>query len=186
MEKHYVFKSLFEDNITQVSSIGGKAHLSTRKCMCHSAHIFRCSYSSRTNRRLLVDYGCSSSELCNPIQYCLACRNLSIPPDVKMSSQNKLRYSSGIIVFKNPFPQQTLDALPANAAWWLKASNRSTQRCVFHRATYKDVGMALNLNRLIVSAPSCTFTSLIVHLLVIVVPKKKIKHTHILIIIKAH
>jgi len=27
MEKHYVFKSLFEDNITQVSSIGGEAHL---------------------------------------------------------------------------------------------------------------------------------------------------------------
>ena len=27
MEKYYVFKSLFEDNITQVSSIGGKAHL---------------------------------------------------------------------------------------------------------------------------------------------------------------
>jgi hypothetical protein len=26
---------------------------------------------------------------------------------------------------------------------------------VFHRATYKDVGMALNLNRLIVSAPLC-------------------------------
>ena len=25
MEKHYVFKSLFEDNITHVSSIGGKA-----------------------------------------------------------------------------------------------------------------------------------------------------------------
>ena len=25
MEKHYVFKSLFVDNITQVSSIGGKA-----------------------------------------------------------------------------------------------------------------------------------------------------------------
>jgi hypothetical protein len=23
MEKHYIFKSLFEDNITQVSSIGG-------------------------------------------------------------------------------------------------------------------------------------------------------------------
>jgi len=29
MEKHYVFKSLFEDNIIQVSSIGGKAHLCT-------------------------------------------------------------------------------------------------------------------------------------------------------------
>ena len=29
MEKHYVFKSLFEDNITQVSSFGGKAHLCT-------------------------------------------------------------------------------------------------------------------------------------------------------------
>jgi len=25
MEKHYVFNPLFEDNITQVSSIGGKA-----------------------------------------------------------------------------------------------------------------------------------------------------------------
>jgi len=29
MEKHYVFKSPFEDNITQVSVIGGKAHLCT-------------------------------------------------------------------------------------------------------------------------------------------------------------
>jgi hypothetical protein len=29
MEKHYVFKSLFENNITQVSSIGGKTHLCT-------------------------------------------------------------------------------------------------------------------------------------------------------------
>ena len=48
-----------------------------------------------------------------------------------------------------------LDAFPTNAAWWPKTSNRSTQRCVFHRATYKDVGMALNLNRLIVSAPPC-------------------------------
>jgi hypothetical protein len=27
---------------------------------------------------------------------------------------------------------------------------------MFHRATYKDVGMALNLNRLIVFAPLCT------------------------------
>jgi len=99
------------------------------KCMCHSPHIFRCSYSSRETRRLLVDNGCSSPELCNPIQYCLACRNLSIPPDVKMS-KNTLHYSSGIIVFKKTFPQQTLDALPTNAAWWLKALNRSTQRCV--------------------------------------------------------
>jgi len=100
MEKHYVFKSLFEDNITQVNSIGGKAHLCTLKCMCHSAYIFRCSYSSRATRRLLVDNGCSSPELCNPIQYCLACRNLSIPTDVKMSSKNTVRYSSGIIVKK--------------------------------------------------------------------------------------
>jgi hypothetical protein len=32
MEKHYIFKSLFENNITQVSSIGGKAHL----CMLYA------------------------------------------------------------------------------------------------------------------------------------------------------
>jgi len=148
MEKHYVFKSLFEDNITQVSSIGGKAYLCTLKCMCHSAHIFHCSYSSRATRRLLVDNGWSSPELCNPIQYCLACRNFSTPPGVKMSSKNTLRYSSRIIVFKKTCPQQTLDALPTNAAWCLKASNRSTQRCVFNRATYKDVDMALHLNLL--------------------------------------
>jgi len=74
------------------------------KCMCHSVHIFRCSYSSRETRRLLVDNGCSNPELCNPIQYCLECRNLSIPPDVKMSSKNTLRYSSGIIVFKKTLP----------------------------------------------------------------------------------
>jgi len=114
MEKHYVFKSRL-DNITQVSSIGGKAHLSTLSDIVHSAHISRCSYSPRATRRLLVDNGCSSPELCNPIQYCLACRNLSIPPDVKMS-KNTLRYSSEIIDFKKQFPQQTLDALPTNAA----------------------------------------------------------------------
>ena len=70
------------------------------KCMCYSAHIFRCSYSSRATRRLLVDNGSSSPELCNPIQYCSVCRNISIPPDVKMLSKNTLCYSSGIIVFK--------------------------------------------------------------------------------------
>jgi len=128
----------------------------TLKCMCHSAHIFRCSYSSRATRRLLVDNGCNSPELCNPIQYCLACRNLSIPPDVKMSSKNTLRYSRGIVVFKN-FSTANADVLPTNAAWWLKALNRSTQRCVFHRASYKDVGVALSVNRLIVSAPPCTW-----------------------------
>jgi hypothetical protein len=48
-----------------------------------------------------------------------------------------------------------LDALPTNDAWWLKASNHSTQRCGFHWATYTDVGMALNSNRLMVSAPLC-------------------------------
>jgi len=96
MEKHYVFKSHFENNITQVSSIGRRTLRATLKCMCHSAHIFRCSYSSRATRRFLVDNGCSSPELCNPIQYCLAFRNLSTPPDVKMSSKNMLRYSSGI------------------------------------------------------------------------------------------
>ena len=48
-----------------------------------------------------------------------------------------------------------LDALLTNTAWWLKALDHSTQWCVFHRATYKDVSMALNVNRLIVSAPPC-------------------------------
>ena len=35
VEKHYVFKSLFEDNITHVSSIGGKAHLCTLSDIVH-------------------------------------------------------------------------------------------------------------------------------------------------------
>ena len=67
------------------------------KCMCHLAHIFRCSYGTRATRRLLVDNGYGSPELFNSIQYCLACRNLSIPP---MSSKNTTRYRSGITVFK--------------------------------------------------------------------------------------
>jgi hypothetical protein len=37
--------------------------------------------------------------------------------------------------------------------------NITQQRCVFHCATYKDVGMALKINRLIVSAPPCTNSS---------------------------
>jgi len=106
MEKHYIFKSLFDDNITQVSSIGGGhiwARCLTLSVTFHSAHIFQCLYSLRATRRLLIDNGCSSPELCNPIQYCLACRNLSIPPNVKMSLKNTPRYSSGIIVFKKRF-----------------------------------------------------------------------------------
>jgi len=57
-------------------------------------------YSSRATTWLLVDSGRSSLKLCNPIQYCLACRNLSIPPDVIMTSKTTLCYSSGVIVFK--------------------------------------------------------------------------------------
>jgi hypothetical protein len=33
-----------------------------------------------------------------------------------MSSENTPRYGNGIIAFKKMFPQQTLDALPTNAA----------------------------------------------------------------------
>jgi hypothetical protein len=42
MEKHYIFKSRFEDNITQVSSIGGKAHLCTLSDIVHDfpQHIY--------------------------------------------------------------------------------------------------------------------------------------------------
>jgi hypothetical protein len=37
MEKHYVFKSLFEDNLTQVCSIGGKAHLCMLSDIVHES-----------------------------------------------------------------------------------------------------------------------------------------------------
>ena len=99
MEKHYVFKSIFEDNLTQVSCDQQNAEDYAEMRVPLGAH-FRCWYSSRATRRLLVDNGCSSPELCNRIQYCLACRNLSIPPDVKMSPKNTLRYRSEIIGFK--------------------------------------------------------------------------------------
>jgi hypothetical protein len=101
MEEHYVFKSLFEDKITEVSSIGAE-----RWGLCWNACATRGTFSGvRTvrGRRLLVDSGCSSPELCDPIQYFLVCWNLSIPPDVKMSSKNTLHYSNGIIVFKKRF-----------------------------------------------------------------------------------
>jgi len=122
----------------------------TLKCMCHLAHIFQRSYSSRVTRRLLVDNGCSSPELCNPIQYCLACRYLSIPPKVKMFQKTRC-----VTVAESLFLKNVSTANARCSSTQLKASNRSTQRCVFHRATYKDVYMALNLNCLIVSAPPC-------------------------------
>jgi len=128
----------------------------TLKCMCHSAHIFRCSYSSRATRRLLIDNGCSSPESCNPIQYCLACRNLSIPPDVKMSSKNTLRYSSGIIVFKKLFHSER-SMLFRPTLHDDRRLQTALPSDVFHRATNKDGGMALNLNRLIVSASPCMY-----------------------------
>jgi hypothetical protein len=42
METHYVFKSLFEDNITQINSTGGKAHLCTLSELVHDfpQHIY--------------------------------------------------------------------------------------------------------------------------------------------------
>jgi hypothetical protein len=42
MAKHYIFNSLFEDSITQVSSIGGKAHLCTLSDIVHDfpQHIY--------------------------------------------------------------------------------------------------------------------------------------------------
>jgi hypothetical protein len=42
MEKRYVFKSLFEDNVTHVSSVGGKAHLCTLFDIVHGfpQHIY--------------------------------------------------------------------------------------------------------------------------------------------------
>jgi len=46
MEKHYVFKSLFEDNITQVSSIGGKAHLCTFVAFSRSLARVSCNIHS--------------------------------------------------------------------------------------------------------------------------------------------
>ena len=109
--------------------------------MCHSAHIFRCSYSSRATRRLLVNNGCSNPELCNQIQYCLACRNLSIPPDVKMSSKNALRYSSGIFFIANArcFSDQrcmtTEGFKPLYPA--MRVSPRHLQRCR-HGAKFKS------------------------------------------------
>ena len=46
MEKHYVFKSLSEDNITQVSSNGGKAHLWTFVAFSPSSARVSCNIHS--------------------------------------------------------------------------------------------------------------------------------------------
>jgi len=103
-EKRYVFKLLFEDNITQVSSIGGKAHLCTLSDVRDfPQHIYWNSLNFLSDAILQFLYSVRSVSLCDPIQYCLACRNLSVPPDVKMLSKHTLHYSSGIIVFKKRF-----------------------------------------------------------------------------------
>jgi hypothetical protein len=45
----------------------------------------------------------------------------------------------------------------------------STQRCVFHCAIYTDVGMALNLNRFMVSAPPCSLENVLLNIDILVV-----------------
>jgi len=126
------------------------------KCKCHSAHIFWCSYSSGETRRLPVDNRCSIAELCNPTQYCLACRNLSIPPHVKMSSKSVTVAES---LFLRNVSTANARCSSDQRRMHLKVSNRSTHWRVFHRTIYKDGGMALNLNRPIVSAPTCIFSA---------------------------
>ena len=73
------------------------------KCCCYTLHIFRCSFSSRSSRRLSVANRISSPKLIDPIQYCLTRRNLSIPSDFKMFSKDTLSYCSWIMVFKKCF-----------------------------------------------------------------------------------
>jgi len=152
MEKHYVFKSLFEDNINQVSSIGAELG-GLRRITCATRRTFSGVLTVRGwpgGFLLTMDavvLNCLTK--CNVV-WCVG-TFLFLPMSKCRRKTRRVRVAE----LKKTFPQQTLDALPTNAAWWLKASNRSTQRCVFHRATYKDVGKALNLNRPIFSIPPC-------------------------------
>jgi len=104
-------------------------------------------------------------------------------PISKMSSKNTLRYSRGIIVFKNRFHskrsmifrptlhddckrsmifrptlhddcKRSMIFRPTLHDDWRRLQTALSSD-VFYRAPNKDVGMALNLNRLIVSAPLC-------------------------------
>ena len=70
-----------------------------------------------------------------------------------------LRYSSGIIVFKKCFHSER-SMLYRPTLHDDRRLQTALPGDVFHRATYKDVGMALNVNRLIVSALPCTFFSI--------------------------
>jgi hypothetical protein len=81
--------------------VTSKTLRTTLKCMCHSAHIFRCSYSLRATRRFFVDNECSSPELCNQIQYCLACRNLSNPPESKCRRKTRCITVAESLFLKN-------------------------------------------------------------------------------------
>jgi hypothetical protein len=154
MEKHYVFKSLFEDDITQVSSIGGKAEDYAEMRVPLDAH-FPLFVRFETTRRLVVDNGCYSPELFNPIQYS-ACPNPSIPPDVRMSSKNALRYSSRIIVFKKRFhSKRSMLFRPTLQDDWRLQTALPSDVC-FTTPPTKMSAMTLNVNCLIVSAPPCS------------------------------
>ena len=62
MEKHYIFKSLFEDNITQMSPIVLNAHLCTLSDIVHdfSQHIYWNLLNSLSDVILQLLYSCTT------------------------------------------------------------------------------------------------------------------------------
>jgi hypothetical protein len=94
------------------------------------------------------------SELCNPISYCLACRYLSTPPDVKCSQKSHKVTVAESLFLKNVFTANTRCSSD-QCCIMTKGFKSLYPAMLIHCAIYKDAGLALNLNRLIISAPPC-------------------------------
>jgi hypothetical protein len=152
MEKHYVFKPLFEDNIAQVSSIGGKVEDYAEMHVPLGAH-FPVFVRGRPGGFLST----MDAVVLNCVTQFNIVWRVGTFPCLPMS---KCRRKTRCVTLAESLFLKNVST--ANARF------SSDQRCMitegfkplypamFHRATYKDVGMALNLNRLIVFAPLCT------------------------------
>ena len=150
MEKHYVFKSLFEVLGFKCKAIEWRR--AERWGLCWNACATRRTFSGvrtvwgRPGGLLLT----MDAVVLNCVTQFSIVWHVGTFPFLPIS---KCRRKTCCITVAESLFLKNVSTANARCSF----NQCSTQWCVFHSTTYKDVGMALNLNRLIVSAPPYTY-----------------------------
>ena len=159
MEKHHVFKSLFEDNITQVSSIGGQAHLCTLSA-CATRRTFSGvrAVRGRPGGFLLT----MDAVVLNCVtQFNIVWRVGTFPflPMSKCRPKTRCVTVAESLFLKKRFHSKSSSLFRPTLHDDRKLQTALPSDVCFTAPPTKMSGMALNLNRLIVSAPPCIMSA---------------------------